>query len=86
MSLFPSPSMVRKRIDKFTRNFIWQGNNEKRSLHLVNWDILIKSKKDGGLDIMNLNAHNHSLLMKWLWRSQESNQIPPVFDGRKKLD
>jgi len=49
MSLFPLPSKVRKRIDKIRRNFIWQGNNEKRAFHLINWDVLIKSRKDGAL-------------------------------------
>ncbi|KAG5598573.1 hypothetical protein H5410_029943 [Solanum commersonii] len=61
-------SKVRKRIDKIRRSFIWQGNNEKRAFHLVNWDVLIESKKDGGLGIRNLNTDNQSLLMKWLWR------------------
>ncbi|WMV38922.1 hypothetical protein MTR67_032307 [Solanum verrucosum] len=59
MSLFP---------DSLRRNFIWQGNKEKKAIHLVKWECLITSKKDGGLGIRDLKAHNQSLLMKWLWR------------------
>lgn len=36
-------------------------------MHLVNWKSLITSKKEG-MDRRKLEAHNQSLLLKWLWR------------------
>jgi len=76
MSLFPIPSKVLKRLDSLRRNFIWQGNKEKKAIHLVKWECLITSKKDGRLGIRDLKAHNQSLLMKWLWRyNLETNAL-----------
>ncbi|WMV10212.1 hypothetical protein MTR67_003597 [Solanum verrucosum] len=66
MSLFP---------DTIRRNFLWQGNGEGvKKFHLVKWDAVISNKKEGGLGIKNLKAHNKSLLLKWLWRLATDDQ------------
>lgn len=35
MSLFPLLSSVEERLDSLRRNFLWQGNNERKCIHLV---------------------------------------------------
>lgn len=60
MSLFPLPVKVEKRIDALRRNFIWQGNREKKSYHLVKWSTVITPKKRGSLGVRNLKMHNKS--------------------------
>nr|XP_009762742.1 PREDICTED: uncharacterized protein LOC104214731 [Nicotiana sylvestris] len=51
MSLFPIPVNVVKRIDALRRNFLWEGNSEKKKFHLVNWSSVTTSKKAGRLGI-----------------------------------
>jgi len=41
---------------------------------LVNWDIVCKSKREGGLRVINLCNMNLALLGKWLWRFKNSNE------------
>lgn len=61
MSLFPIPVNVIDRIDALRRNFLWEGNSDKTKIHLVKWDDLLLSKKEGGLGIKNLRIQNQSL-------------------------
>lgn len=74
MSLFPIPKGVTKRLDSIRRNFLWQGNKERKSFHLVKWEDLIMDKKRGGLAIKNLNNHSKALKMKWLWKYANEKQ------------
>lgn len=74
MSIFPIPVNVLNKLDAIRRNFLWQGNCEHKKFHLVKWDSVITSKKEGGLGIRNLKHHNHSLLLKWLWRFASDEQ------------
>ncbi|WMV13686.1 hypothetical protein MTR67_007071 [Solanum verrucosum] len=67
MSLFPIHGKIIKKLDAIRRNFLWQGNGEgEKKHHLVKWEAIITSKKEGGLGIKNLKAQNKSLLLKWL--------------------
>uniref|UniRef100_A0A0V0HR75 Putative ovule protein n=1 Tax=Solanum chacoense TaxID=4108 RepID=A0A0V0HR75_SOLCH len=66
MSLFPIPSGVIKRLDSVRGIFLWQGNKEKQSFHLVKWEEVMTSKKNGGLAIKNLKLQSKALNMKWL--------------------
>ncbi|OIS95712.1 cbl-interacting serinethreonine-protein kinase 9, partial [Nicotiana attenuata] len=74
MSLFSIPVNVVKRIDALRRNFLWEGNSEKKKFHLVKWNSLTTSKKTGGLGIKNLRVQNHSLMMNWLWKFAADEQ------------
>ncbi|WMV44670.1 hypothetical protein MTR67_038055 [Solanum verrucosum] len=75
MSLFPIHGKIIKKLDAIRRNFLWQGNGEgEKKHHLVKWEVVITSKKEGGLGIKNLKAQNKSLLLKWLWRLAADEQ------------
>jgi len=50
ISLFPIPRGVIKRLDNIGRKFLWQGNKEKKSFHLVKWKAVMTSKKNGGME------------------------------------
>lgn len=51
MSLFPIPAGIIKRLDSIRRNFLWQGNKDKKNFHLVKWKEVMTSQKNGGLGI-----------------------------------
>lgn len=39
------------RLDKMRRNFLWQGNKEKKGYDLLKWKKIVKSKSQGALCI-----------------------------------
>jgi hypothetical protein len=45
------PKTVINKIETIRRNFFWQGGGTKRKYHLVKWEIICKSKKNGGLGL-----------------------------------
>lgn len=47
MSLFPLPVEVRDRFDALRRHLIWQGNRDKRKIHLINCDYQQKGRGHG---------------------------------------
>ena len=53
MSLFRIPKGV-KVLEKIQRDFLWEGSNLDRKIHLVNWGTVCSNKKKGGLGIGNL--------------------------------
>nr|CAN70867.1 hypothetical protein VITISV_027610 [Vitis vinifera] len=55
MSLLCLPSVVRRRLEKIQRDFLWGG-------------VVCLSKKKGGLGVKNLSILNKALLAKWNWR------------------
>lgn len=55
------------------RNFMWRGNNDNKGLHLVEWETLIQSFENGGLNLYNLKDRNIALLAKWIRRYQKEN-------------
>ncbi|WMV11936.1 hypothetical protein MTR67_005321 [Solanum verrucosum] len=81
MSVYPMPAR---------RNFLWQGNCDpnKHKFHLVKWNEVLVSKKEGGLGTRNLKIQNHSLLMKWLWRfaSQEQSLWKDTIKARYGME
>lgn len=68
MSLFPVPKGVIDSIIKIQRQFLWNGDNEKKLFPLISWQVMELSKQIGGLGIGNILNRNISLLFKWWWR------------------
>lgn len=72
MSLFKMPDAIIDRLDRIRRNFLWEGNSdkkrkEKKRLHLMKWDDVIKPRYARGFGIGNLCLKSWALLAKW-WR------------------
>ena len=55
-------------IGKLNRDFLWGFTQEKRKLHLVNWNIVTLPKQYGGLGIFQMRTRNEGLLAKLCWR------------------
>ncbi|RVW85256.1 hypothetical protein CK203_046581 [Vitis vinifera] len=53
---------------EITKDFLWSSSREGKRDHLVNWDIVCKLKKFGGLGFGKISLRNQALLGKWLWR------------------
>lgn len=47
---------------------MWSSTNEKRILHFVGWEKVIRPKKEGHLGIQSATAKNIALLAKLNWR------------------
>lgn len=49
--------------------FLWKKNSvDQKGIPLANWEMICKSKKFGGLGIIDLQAFNEALLTKWCWQ------------------
>ncbi|RVW47335.1 putative ribonuclease H protein [Vitis vinifera] len=68
MSIFQMPRVVRIRLEKIQRDFLWGGGALVQKPHLVKWSIVCLDKRSGGLRVKNLRAFNRALLGKWVWR------------------
>jgi len=70
------PESALSSLERIMRNFFWEGNKGGKLNHLVKWDAVIKSYKDGGLSLGKLKHKNQSLLSKWGWHfSKEENSL-----------
>ena len=76
MQTIKLPSEICANLDKINRNFLWGSTDEKKRMHLVNWDMVCMPKKRGGLGIKKMKMMNQSLLAKAGWRiSQKENGL-----------
>ncbi|CAL1391746.1 unnamed protein product [Linum trigynum] len=62
------PMGVCRSIDKLNRDFIWGDEEEKTKMHLVAWEKMTKSKKQGGVGIRPTRQANLAMLAKSGWR------------------
>ncbi|RVX13643.1 Transposon TX1 uncharacterized 149 kDa protein [Vitis vinifera] len=65
MSLMRMPRVVRLRLEKIQRDFLWGGGVLEKRPHLVKWDVVHSHKMKGGLGIRNFSILNRALLCKW---------------------
>ncbi|KAJ9680532.1 hypothetical protein PVL29_019761 [Vitis rotundifolia] len=68
MSLMRMPRVVKLRLEKIQRDFLWEGGALEKKPHLIKWGIVCSHKKKGGLGIRDLTTLNRALLCKWSWR------------------
>ena len=58
------PVHLCEKLDKVKRDFLWGTTSEKRKMHLVGWNKIIKTNENGGLGIQEVRAKNIALLDK----------------------
>jgi hypothetical protein len=67
-SFFEIPKGVHKILDFYRSRFFWQSDQQKRKYWLTKWNIICRSKDQGGLGIEVLDIKNICLLSKWLFK------------------
>jgi hypothetical protein len=55
-------------MDKHCRGFFWHGKKLKKGYYMVKWSKVCRSKKKGGLGLLDLQKQNINLLCKWWWK------------------
>ena len=64
MSMLWLPRVVRLRLEKIQRDFLWGRGGLEKKPHLVKWSIVCLDKKRGGLGVRCLSKLNRALLGK----------------------
>lgn len=67
MSVVKLPKTLLSKLDKYMRNFFWGGDNDRRSMHNVNWPTVSMTKDLGGVNVRDLEISNLSVLAKMGW-------------------
>jgi len=75
LSFFEIPKEVVKKLDFYRSHFFWQGDGHKKKYRLTKWNVLCRSKDQGGLDIIDLETQNKCLLSKWLFKLVNENGV-----------
>lgn len=87
MQCLPFPKSSCYEIDKAYRNFFWSAGSDKGKMHMISWDKICSSKRDGGLGLYKCFERNCAYLAKLTWRaSNESESVwAKVFCHSSKL-
>jgi len=67
-----------KESNKLNKEECWKGDINRRGTCLVEWKAMCRTKKEGGLNIVNLENQNSALLMKFLDKFFNHAEIPWV--------
>ena len=74
LGIYRMPKLVRMRIDKLRKRFLWQGGSSvKKKYALVSWKVVCKSKDQGGLGLLDPDLMNIALRAKWWIRFNDPN-------------
>ena len=68
LALFRIPVSIAKRLETLQRDFLLSGAGEGKKDYLLRWEIICRSKEQGGLGLRKIYLKNCALLGKWLWR------------------
>lgn len=79
MYTFKLQGTVIEQIDKYRKRCLWRGSdiNSKKPASAA-WPMVCKSKSEGGLGALNLRTQNDALLLKFLHKFFNREDIPWV--------
>nr|GEV23568.1 RNA-directed DNA polymerase, eukaryota [Tanacetum cinerariifolium] len=92
MSIFKVLIGVLNHLEYIRRNFFYGVDGSDRMLAWIGWNMVLTSKKNGGLGVSSFFAHNRALLFKWVWRfltdgsSLWTHFIKAIFGNKGALD
>nr|GFB98267.1 hypothetical protein [Tanacetum cinerariifolium] len=92
MSIFKVPIGVLNHLESIRQNFFYGVDGSDRKLVWIGWNMVLTSKKNGGLGVSSFFAHNCALLFKWVWRfltdgsSLWTHFIKAIFGNKGALD
>lgn len=73
------PVAVLEQIDKYIKHFLWdRGDINRRGGYLVAWKKACLAKEQGGLGIIDLKTQNTALLLKFLHKFYNKEDLPWV--------
>lgn len=67
LSIFLLPKKVLKNTTIICRNFLWSGQGNTLKSPLIAWKEVCRSKKEGGLGIMECMTCNEAAIAKYVW-------------------
>lgn len=77
MSIFPWPKESISKLEGLLRAFFWQGKNKvKGGQCLVAWDRVKQPRRNGGLGVRDLQAHNQAMMCKFVAKVIQTTDIP----------
>lgn len=74
LSFLEAPKVFLKDIDSKRARMVWQETSDTRKYHLVNWPTVCMTKSCGGLSVLDLEIMNKCLLIKWLWKLENTER------------
>ncbi|KAF5797593.1 putative RNA-directed DNA polymerase [Helianthus annuus] len=76
LSLFVAPKCVINKLEKIRRDFVWGFSESIKKMRWVRWEVMMNSKRKGGLGVGNIRDFNIAMLTKWWWRYKSNpNQL-----------
>jgi hypothetical protein len=73
------PKTIIKQIDIFRRNCLWRRNDlSSKKPPLISWVSVTQRKVNGGLGVLHLETQNEALLIKFLHKFFNNNDLPWV--------
>lgn len=72
------------RIKKIQRQIVWAQEKDEKKIAWASWEIVCKSKDEGGLGVKDIRQFNIILLSKWIWKlgTKKEGQWKEVLESK----